>query len=48
MDLFLLACQRVLVMLLLMAVGFVLFKLKKISAEGSRDLGNMLVFVILP
>ena len=48
MDLFLLACQRVLVMLLLMAVGFVLFKIKKISAEGSRDLGNMLVFVILP
>lgn len=39
---------QTLVMFLLAGVGFVLFKTGKISQEGSRSIGNILVYIVLP
>lgn len=36
------------IMFLLAGVGFILFKTKKISSEGSKSIGNILIFVVLP
>lgn len=40
--------QQVLMMFLLAAIGFLLFRSGKISAEGSRAIGNILIYVSLP
>ena len=48
MDLTLIALKQTAVMFLLMAIGWLLFKGGKITKEGSRDLANMLLYVILP
>ena len=40
--------KQILQMFLLGAVGFTLFRRKKISAEGSRALGNILIYISLP
>ena len=48
MDLTLIALKQTAVMFLLMAIGWLLFKGSKITKEGSRDLANMLLYVILP
>ena len=40
--------KQILQMFLLGAVGFALFRRKKISAEGSRALGNILIYISLP
>ncbi len=38
---------QTLTMFLLAGIGFVLFKTEKISAEGSRAIGNILIYVVL-
>ncbi len=43
-----LLAQQVLMMFLLAAVGFVCFRTKKITMEGSRNIGNMLIYLSLP
>ena len=40
--------QQVLIMFLLSAVAFVAFRTKKITLEGSRNLGNILIYLSLP
>ena len=39
---------QIIMMFLLVGVGFVLYRSKKISAEGSKTLGNILIFISLP
>ena len=39
---------QTLVMFLLMAVGYILFKTNKITIEGSKSIANLLVYVIIP
>lgn len=40
--------QQVIIMFLLAGVGYVMFRTKKISLEGSRCLGNILIYLSLP
>jgi len=40
--------QQVLIMLLLAAVGFIAFRAGKISNEGSKTIGNLLIYISLP
>ena len=40
--------HQVLVMFILVAVGCVLFRTGKITLEGSKTLGNILIYVALP
>ncbi len=40
--------QQILQMFVLGGLGFVLFKTKKVSREGSRTLGNILIYLALP
>lgn len=40
--------KQVLIMLILAGCGFVLFRTKKLSLEGNRCLGNILIFLSLP
>ena len=40
--------QQVLVMFLLAGIGFLMYRFKKISDEGSKALGNLLVYCSLP
>ena len=39
---------QTILMFLFMAIGFLLYKTKKISQEGSKTLANVLVYVVLP
>lgn len=40
--------QQVLIMFLLAAVGYLCFRFKKITMEGSRNIGNILIYLSLP
>ena len=40
--------NQIIMMFLLMAVGLILFKTKKLSLEGSRSIGNVLLYVVIP
>ena len=40
--------KQVLIMFLLAGVGFAMFKTKKITPEGSKTIGNILIFLSLP
>ena len=40
--------RQILQMFLLAAMGFILFKAKKITLEGSKTLGNILIYLALP
>lgn len=40
--------KQVVIMFLLSFVGFLLYKTKKISNEGSKNIGNILIFLSLP
>ena len=40
--------QQILQMFLLAGIGFVLFKTGKITREGSKTLGNILIYLVLP
>ena len=48
MDTILILARQILQMFLLGALGFLLFRGKKISPEGSRALGNILIYLALP
>lgn len=48
MELTLIALRQTLVMFLFMMTGYLLYKGKKITGEGSRSLANILLYVILP
>ena len=48
MELALILLKQVLMMFLLTGIGFLLFKTGKISKEGSRTIGNILLFISLP
>jgi len=40
--------QQVIVMFLLVALGYWLFKIGKITPEGSKTIGNVLIYLVLP
>ncbi len=40
--------NQTLIMFLLAGVGYVLFRTKKISLEGSKSLANILIYIVLP
>ena len=44
----LLLIRQILQMFLLAGAGYALFKTKKISPEGSKALGNILIYLALP
>ena len=48
MDTILILARQILQMFLLGALGFFLFRGKKVSQEGSRALGNILIYLALP
>ena len=48
MELALIALRQTAVMFLLMGIGWALCRGGKISRDGSRELANLLLYVILP
>ncbi|MBR3099795.1 MAG: AEC family transporter [Clostridia bacterium] len=48
MDTVTILLRQVLQMFLLVALGYLLFRGKKITPEGSRTLGNILIYLVLP
>ncbi len=48
MDVALLLVKQIVIMFLYMACGFLLFKGKKITKEGSASMANLLVWLIIP
>ena len=40
--------KQVLIMFILSGIGFLMFRTKKISQEGSKSIGNILIFLSLP
>lgn len=40
--------KQVIIMFLLILIGVILFRTKKLSVQGSKELGNVLVYVIMP
>ena len=40
--------QQIIIMFILAAVGYLLFRGGKISTEGSKSIGNILLYVSLP
>ena len=40
--------KQVLIMFLLSGVGYIMFRTKKISMEGSKSIGNILIYLSLP
>lgn len=48
MELMLILLKQMVVMFLLMAVGFRLFKTGRVSLQGNKELGTLLLYVILP
>ena len=48
MEMMLVLIRQIIQMFLLAGIGFLLFKGKKISQEGSKSLGNILIYLVLP
>ena len=48
MELALIVFRQTLVMFLFMLAGFVLFKAKKITVQGSRDMATLLLWLVVP
>ena len=48
METVLILVKQILQMFLLGAIGFLLVKAKKITPEGTRTMGNILIYVSLP
>ena len=48
MDTVLLILKQIAVMFLIMAMGFILYRKKLITKEGSKTLANLLIYIILP
>lgn len=48
MELVLVLLRQMIVMFLLMVVGYWLFKTGRVSLQGNKELGTVLLYVILP
>ena len=48
MEFALIALRQTAVMFLLMGIGWALYRGGKVSRDGSKDLANLLLYVILP
>ena len=48
MEMALILARQILQMFLLAGIGFVLFRAGKISQEGSKSIGNILIYLVLP
>ena len=40
--------QQIMIMYIFMFIGVILFKTKKLSLEGSKALGNILIYAVMP
>lgn len=48
MDTVLLLVRQIIIMFILAGIGFILFRAGKISQEGSKTIGNILIYIVLP
>ena len=48
MDTVLQLIGQIVIMFLLAGIGFILFRTGKITQEGSKTIGNMLIYIVLP
>lgn len=48
MNIEIILLQQIIVMFILMAIGFWLFKKNKITKQGSKELGSLLLYVVIP
>ena len=48
MDMAIIVIWQTVLMFLFMAIGFLLFKTKKITKEGSKTIANVLIYVVMP
>ena len=48
MDIVMLVIRQIIIMCIYMAIGYTLFKTKKITKEGSANMATLLVWVIIP
>lgn len=48
LDIALNLINQTIIMFLFAGIGYILFRTKKISLEGSKSIGNILIFVVLP
>lgn len=48
METVIILLKQIVVMFLIMGIGFIMFKAKLISKEGSKTLANLLIYIILP
>lgn len=48
MDLFAILLKQLMIMFIFICIGYILFKKKMISVVGSKELSNLLLYVILP
>ena len=48
MELIAILLKQIVIMFILMLIGLLLFRCKKITKDGSKELGNLLIYVIMP
>lgn len=48
MEIVLVLLKQIIVMFILMLIGVLLFKYKKLSLQGSKELGSLLLYVVIP
>lgn len=48
MEIAYIVLNQTIMMFVLMAIGMILFKTKKLSLQGSKDLGSVLLYVVIP
>ena len=48
MELGFILLKQILIMFIFMAIGYVLFKKDKITTHGSKDIGTLLIYCVIP
>ncbi len=48
MDTVILLVQQIIIMFIMAGIGFLLFRAGKITLEGSKTIGNILIYIVLP
>ena len=48
MELGFILLKQILIMFIFMAIGYVLFKKEKITTHGSKDIGTLLIYCVIP
>lgn len=48
MNLAIILCKQIAIMFVLMATGFIFFRKKMITIQGSADMGKILLYLVIP